>query len=84
MLGNAFREPETSAVIPSEPNLESGISETENLQRTVLELLGPSPIAVDDLVRQCGVPTAVVLTVLLELELAGRAQRQPGNRVSRA
>jgi DNA processing protein len=84
MLRNAFREPETSALLPSEPNLEPATCETENLQRAILELLGPSPITVDDLIRQCGVPAAVVLTTLLELELAGRAQRQAGNRVSLA
>jgi len=38
-------------------------------------------VEIDELIRQCGVPAADVLTVLLELELAGRVQRQPGNRI---
>jgi DNA processing protein len=42
-------------------------------------LLSPSPVAVDELVRQCQLSPAIVLTVLLELELAGRIERQPGN-----
>jgi DNA processing protein len=34
------------------------------------------------LIRQCGAPAATVLTVLLELELAGRAERHPGGRIA--
>ncbi len=49
---------------------------------TVEELLGPAPVAVDELVRQCHLSPAVVNMVLLELELAGRAERHPGNRFS--
>jgi DNA processing protein len=48
----------------------------------VLEGLGPSPVLVDELVRQCQLSPAIVATVLLELELAGRLERQPGNRVT--
>jgi DNA processing protein len=34
------------------------------------------------LVRQCQLSAALVVTILLELELAGRIERQPGNRVA--
>jgi DNA processing protein len=47
----------------------------------IIGLLGPSPVGVDELVRQSGLAPAVVHTVLLELELAGRLNREPGNRV---
>ena len=50
--------------------------------RTVLELLGPDPVMVDELVRQCHLSAPAVRAVLLELELAGRLERHPGNRVS--
>jgi DNA processing protein len=49
---------------------------------TIEELLGFAPVAVDELVRQCHLSPAIVNTVLLELELAGRAERHPGNRFS--
>jgi DNA processing protein len=49
---------------------------------SIEELLGPAPVAVDELVRQCHLSPTVVNTVLLELELAGRAERHPGNRFS--
>ena len=48
----------------------------------VTALLGPSPVPVDMLVRQSRLTPAMVATILLELELAGRLERQPGNRVS--
>ena len=55
---------------------------TDQERAKVLEALGPSPVAVDELVRQCQLSPAIVATVLLELELAGRLERQPGNRVT--
>jgi DNA processing protein len=54
-------------------------SELSTARKKVLELLSPSPVAVDELVRQCQLSPAIVLTILLELELAGRIERQPGN-----
>ncbi|HTT80354.1 MAG TPA: DNA-processing protein DprA [Stellaceae bacterium] len=48
----------------------------------IVEHLGPSPVAVDELVRQCQLSAASVATLLLELELAGRIERHPGNLVS--
>ena len=47
-------------------------------------LLGPVPVAVDELVRQSGAAPAMVQGVLLELELAGRLERHAGGRVSLA
>lgn len=51
-------------------------------RRTVIELLGPAAVPVDELIRQTGLSPAVIQTVLLELELAGRLERQAGGRVS--
>jgi DNA processing protein len=48
----------------------------------IVEKLSPSPVAVDELVRQCQLSAATVATLLLELELAGRIERHPGNHVS--
>ena len=45
-------------------------------------LLGPSPISIDDLVRISGASPAIVRTVLLELELAGKLERHGGGLVS--
>jgi DNA processing protein len=48
----------------------------------VADLLGPTPVLIDEIVRQSGRPAAVVQLVLLELELAGRVERHAGARVS--
>lgn len=48
----------------------------------VLEALGSTPTAVDELVRRCQVSAATVAEVLLSLELEGRLERHRGNRVS--
>lgn len=48
----------------------------------VTDLLGPVPVAVDELIRQSGVAPGVVQMVLLELELAGRLERHAGGRAS--
>lgn len=55
-------------------------SDSDRLRIT--ELLGPVPVMVDELIRLSGAPPAVVQTVLLELELAGRVERHAGGRVS--
>jgi DNA processing protein len=51
-------------------------------RRTIVALLGPVPVSVDELIRQAGVTPAAVQMVLLELELAGRIDRHAGARVS--
>jgi DNA processing protein len=50
----------------------------------VVEALGPSPVEIDELARHTGLPPGTVLQVLVELELAGRLERHPGQRVSLA
>ncbi len=68
----------------------SGFSETPELppaereaaHRRVLDLLGPTPSAVDDLIRRCQLPAAVVMSALLDLEIAGRVDTSPGGRVA--
>ncbi|MBX7198718.1 MAG: DNA-processing protein DprA [Rhodospirillaceae bacterium] len=52
------------------------------VRRAVEAALSSTPAPVDELVRQCQVSPAVLAEVLLELELAGRLERLPGNRVA--
>ena len=66
------------------PALVPGEQELEAARREVTERLGPTPVTVDEIVRQCQLSPAVVSTTLLELELAGRLERHPGNQVSLA
>ena len=60
------------------------MDETALAQARVLvgECLGASSVTVDEIIRQCQLSPAVVSMVLLELDLAGRLERQAGNRVA--
>jgi DNA processing protein len=75
-----------STVIPGAPRWPAPVPalpmEDDAWQELILERLGPTPVAVDELVRQCQMSAAAVATLLLELELAGRVERHPGNLVS--
>ncbi len=78
--------PSTSSFQPppvtSQPIDKNGDYNTSQVLELVERALGPSPTAVDEVVRQCQVSPALVATALLELELAGRLERHPGNRVA--
>jgi DNA processing protein len=48
----------------------------------VEELLGPSPVPVDEIIRLSGAPAGAIQLALLELDLAGRIERHAGGKVS--
>ncbi len=48
----------------------------------LLSALGPVPVTVDELARRCHLSSGAVAAMLLDLELAGRVERHPGQRVS--
>ena len=74
-------EPETAdfgavtAKIPSD-------SEISAARADIGEKLGAVPVTVDELLRECQVSPAILHMMLLELELAGRLDRNLGNRVA--
>ena len=79
-LGADFKDPGRA---PGDaPPLADWEAQADRVRAQVEEALGPAPVMVDELIRQLGAPPGAVLTVLLELELAGRCARHPGNRVS--
>ena len=51
-------------------------------QRALLGLMSPSPTDVDELIRRSHLPASAVGAALMQLELAGRIEFMPGNRVS--
>jgi DNA processing protein len=79
------------AIRPLENRVRSGPSHYEpppeqlngeDALSLVEELLGPSPVPVDEIIRLSGAPSGAVQMALLELDLAGRLDRHAGGRVS--
>lgn len=73
-----------------EPARTPGVSEVDDLageaedadRAKILEALGPTPVAIDEIIRFTGLRPALVHLLLVELALAGRIERHPGQRVS--
>jgi DNA processing protein len=57
-------------------------TELDRVRGLIIEKLGHSAVLVDDLIAECTTSANTILTLLLELELAGRLERHPGNQVS--
>lgn len=55
-----------------------------DIRSRIEELLGPSPVPVDEIVRLAEAPAGAVQLILLELELGGRLERHAGGKVSLA
>jgi DNA processing protein len=72
-LASSFREDDGDP-LASDPEA--------NERERVVNLLGPAPILIDDLIRMAATSPAIVRAVLLELELAGRLERQGGGLVA--
>jgi len=67
-----------SAPSPYEPQELNG----DDALGLVEELLGVSPVPVDEIIRLSGASSGAVQMALLELDLAGRLDRHAGNKVS--
>ncbi len=80
LFGRAASEPPPA---PSPVPVAAAADDLAAARAQILELLGPSPVAVDEIIRSGQFSPAVANLVLLELELASRIERHPGNRVSR-
>jgi DNA processing protein len=80
ILGRSFDVPieEPAQDEPGPPDIEPG----EDERARITGLLGPTPVSIDDLVRLSRSSPAIVRTVLLELEIAGRLERHGGSMVS--
>jgi DNA processing protein len=71
---------EVSSLAPScePPQLSGNLSPHERVE----SLLGPAPVAVDDLARASGCSVGEIRLILQELEIEGRIERQSGDRVA--
>jgi len=77
----ALGENSPMSYMEDRPMAEPSDAELASARHRIIEKLGFTPISVDELIEQCDVSTQSALTILLELELAGRLRRSAGNRV---
>jgi DNA processing protein len=75
------REPDAEP--PADP-VPSRFEPDATARQRVVALLGPTPVGIDDLIRLSACSPAIVRTVLLELEIAGRLERHGSALVSLA
>jgi len=54
----------------------------DQMRATLIGLLSPSPVGIDELVRQSGLDSGAVQMILLDLELAGLIERHAAAKVS--
>jgi DNA processing protein len=80
MLERARLEP--PSVFSAPPSSEPTPEPAEDDRARIVEALGPTPVEIDEIIRFTGIPARIVHVILLELDLAGRVERHPGQRVS--
>ncbi len=68
----------------SKPNPANILKDTARLHRDILDRLGPSPVAEDQLIRDLALPAGQVAPELVTLELDGKILRQAGGLIARA
>ena len=74
MMPSAQEPPQERLAADTEPGADE--------RARLISLLGPTPVLIDDLVRLSRTSPAIVRTVLLELEIAGRLTRHGAGLVS--
>jgi DNA processing protein len=72
----------TRVEIPKGAPQTRTLKETADLHRQILDRLGPSPVAEDQLGRDLGASSAQMAPALTDLELDGQITRQPGGLLS--
>ena len=85
-LAPATPRPAGAPAAPSPPRpaaITAAVTDALGLHRLILDRLGPSPLAEDQLIRDLALPPATLAPAILSLELDGRIERQPGGLLAR-
>ncbi|MEM1235238.1 MAG: DNA-processing protein DprA [Pseudomonadota bacterium] len=72
------RAPQRPAAPAPAPAPKRTLREVARLHQQILDQLGPSPLAEDQLIRDTGASAEQVSSVLVDLEIDGRIERQAG------
>jgi len=82
------RQINLSVSIPSDeagseqPDKPIDNQDTDEARKLIERFIGPTPTHVDTIIRECAISSPALSAALLELELAGRLERHPGNLIS--
>lgn len=74
-----LRELEAEDIFKPEPINDDTISSAREM---VVHNLGPEMVSIEHIIQETGLDVRLINIILVELELAGRLERYPGNRVS--
>ncbi|MEP5153561.1 MAG: DNA-protecting protein DprA, partial [Planktotalea sp.] len=66
------------------PKPKTNLQDTNALHQRILDRLGPSPMAEDQLLRDIGAQASSTIPILTDLEIRGHIRRAPGGLISRA
>ena len=90
VLGIAAKAPVLAHASPLLPDALHGpvpprrpLGDMASLHRQILDRLGPSPMAEDQLIRDLALPPSALTCELVTLELEGKIERQSGGLISR-
>ncbi len=77
-----LQEPEQAApaVVSPQPTRPA----SADLDKAILDLLGPSPVAEDQVIRDLALSAAIISPALVMLEMQGNIRRHPGGLISRS
>lgn len=76
--------PDPAVTAPGNPDPpHRSLKETAQLHSRILDRLGPSPLAEDQLIRDLGLPSGRVAPELVTLELEGKIERKAGGLLSK-
>ncbi|MEM8591931.1 MAG: DNA-processing protein DprA [Pseudomonadota bacterium] len=83
-LEDTFQQPALPLAVPDDPTPKSPatLRKVAALHSAIIERLGPSPMAEDQLIRDSGAAPEQVSSALVDLELEGRIERQSGGLLS--
>lgn len=63
-------------------NVSDEVTITDSDRRKVIDLLSSTPVSIENIIDETQMPIAIIYTICLELELAGRISRHPGGKIS--
>lgn len=81
-LAQQSPRPSRDLFLESDVEQEQPDEVSSDERKRIVALLSPSPVDIDDLIRESGASPAAVVGVLLELELAGKIMRHGAQKVS--